>query len=345
EIEVELDPDAEPESLDELDRAVTRAGAAPSRWPSKLRRMLGERFPQPGRAPKRPDTGVVVLKYLAEQFENLRRADLGVRLDVEDSVHQMRVSARKLRSALRTFRSVVPKTETAEIAAELKWLGSRLARARDVEVTQERLAKQLDAVPAELLLGPVRQFLTRHYGRVEAEVRAEAMDTLSGKRYRSLLRAIDALLADAPLTKRAHERPKPGLRKALRRAARRLGRAEAAARGLKGAERELALHEVRKKAKQARYAADAAKPTYGKKLRKWRKHVKAAQSTLGEHQDTVVARDALHRLAVAGFGEGQNTFVFGLLHGREEAAAAGHRKAFRKAWRKLKSGRRPGWLS
>jgi CHAD domain-containing protein len=86
------------------------------------------------------------------------------------------------------------------------------------------------------------------------------------------------------------------------------------------------------------------KPVYGKKLRAWRKNVKAVQQTLGAHQDTVVGREVLHHLAVDGHGEGQNTFTFGVLHGQDAAKAAELREEFAGEWKRLRKGDRPGWL-
>ncbi|KDN20978.1 CYTH and CHAD domain-containing protein [Amycolatopsis rifamycinica] len=344
ELELELDPDAEPGLLAEFDRALTEAGASASPWPSKLRRLIGDRVPAPRRPGKKPSAGDVVLVALHEHYGRLRRADVGVRLDVEDSVHQMRVAIRKLRSTLRTFGSVVDKRETAALASELQWLGRQLSPARDTEVTEARLREELDALPSELVFGPLRQFLTRHFAREAEEGRTRALAALTGKRYLRLLRALDALLADPPLTAEARKPAKAGLRKPLRKAAKKLSRAEAAARGLSGDELGVALHEVRKKAKQARYAADTVKSVYGKKVRVWRGNVKAVQSTLGEHQDTVVGRDVLRHLAIAAHGEGQNGFTFGMLYARDAGRAERLREKFRRQWRRLRKGDRPGWL-
>jgi CHAD domain-containing protein len=344
ELELELDPDTDPGRLDEFDRALAEAGASASPWPSKLRRLIGDRVPAPPRGHKKPRAGEVVLTSLREHYARLRRADVGVRLDVEDSVHQLRVASRKLRSALRTFGSIVDKEATAPLAAELKWLGQQLAPARDAEVGEERLREQLDDLPSELVFGPLRQFLTRSFAREAEEGRTRVMAALTGKRYLKLLRALDTVLAEPPLTGRARKPAKSALRKPVRKAAKKLGRAEAAASGLDGHELETALHEVRKKAKRARYAADTVKPVYGKKLRKWRKNVKAVQSTLGEHQDTVVGRDVLRHLAIAGHGEGQNTFTFGMLYARDAETAEKLRERFAGEWRRLRKGGRPGWL-
>jgi CHAD domain-containing protein len=344
ELELELDPATEPGLLEAFDRALTGAGASASPWPSKLRRLIGDRVPAPRRLGKKPSAGDVVLAAVHEHYGRLRRADVGVRLDADDSVHQMRVAIRKLRSTLRTFGPLVDEKKTASLATELQWLGRRLSPARDSEVTEERLHGQLDDVPSELVLGPLRQFLTRHFAREAEEGRTRVMAALTDKRYLQLLRSIDALLEEPPLTAKARKPAKAGLRKPLRKAARKLRRAEAATRGLAGDELGEALHDVRKKAKRARYAADTVKPVYGKKLRKWRGNVKAVQVTLGEHQDTVVGRDVLRQLAIAGHGEGQNTFTFGMLHAREAGRAGELRERFAGEWRRVRKGERPGWL-
>jgi CHAD domain-containing protein len=344
ELELELEPGTEPGLLADFDRALVEAGASASPWPSKLRRLIGDRVPEPRRARKKPTAGDVVLAALREHRDQLRRADVGVRLDVEDSVHQLRVASRKLRSALRTFKSIVDEQRAAPVAAELKWLGGELAPARDTEVTEERLRGQLDDVPPELIFGPVRQFLTRYFAREAEQGRTRAMAALTAKRYLRLLRALDDLLAEPVSTTKARKPAKAGLRKPVRKAVKKLRSAEAATRGLDGAELETALHEVRKKAKRTRYAADTVKPVYGKKLRKWRKNVKAVQQTLGAHQDTVVGRGVLRHLAVAGHGEGQNTFTFGMVHAQDAETAAKLREEFAGRWRRLGKGDRPGWL-
>ncbi len=344
ELELELDPAAEPALLGEFDRALTEAGASVAPWPSKLRRLVGDRVSVPRRPRKKPSAGDVVLAAVREHYGRLLRADVGVRLDAEDSVHQMRVAIRKLRSTFRTFGSLIDERQTAALGAELQWLGRQLSPARDTEVTEERLREQLGEVPSELVFGPLRQFLTRHFAREAEEGRTRVLAVLTGKRYLRLLRELDALLEEPPLTAKARKPAKAGLRKPLRKAAKKLSRAQAAARGLTGDELETALHDVRKKAKRARYAADTVKPVYGKKLREWRENVKAVQSTLGEHQDTVVGRNVLHHLAIAGHGEGQNTFTFGLLHAQDAARAAELRETFAREWRRLRKGGRPGWL-
>ncbi|MET9002451.1 CYTH and CHAD domain-containing protein [Amycolatopsis sp. NPDC004169] len=344
ELELELDPSAEPGLLEEFDRALVAAGASASPWSSKLRRLVGDRVQPSARLGEKPTAGDVVVAALREHYGRLQRADIGVRVDAEDSVHQLRVAIRKLRSTLRTFGSIVDRRETAVLVSELQWLGRELSPFRDTEVVEERLRRQLDSLPSELVFGPLRQFLTRHFAREAAEGRGRALAALTGKRYLRLLRGLDVVVEVPPLTRKARKPAKAGLWKPLRKAAAKLRRAEAGARGLSGVELEVALHDVRKKAKRARYAGDLVKPVYGKKVRAWRKNVKALQGTLGEHQDTVVGREVLRQLAVSGHGEGQNTFTFGVLYGRDSARAGSLRERFSVEWERVREGKRPRWL-
>ncbi|WP_406634272.1 CHAD domain-containing protein [Amycolatopsis sp. WGS_07] len=285
-----------------------------------------------------PSDTEAVPVYLYEQFERLRRAEMAFHDGADDSVHQLRVAARKLRSTLRTFKTLVGKKNADAVAAELKWLGGELAPARDAEVSQARIEAGLDDVPPELVFGPLRQYLARGFTRTSQAGLARAAEALSSTRYATLVQSIAALIETTQPTERK------ALRRPMRKAARKLDRATAATAGLSGDELEKALHNVRKKAKRARYAADVVRPVSGKKLRTWRKHVKAIQRTLGQHQDSVVDRATLRHFAIDGFSENQNTFTFGLLYGRDEAAASMLRDRFADEWRTLTTGARPAWL-
>ncbi|MFC3450555.1 CHAD domain-containing protein [Amycolatopsis speibonae] len=336
EIEIELSPGTDPEVLDSLDQAVVKAGAERSRWPSKLRRLTDELVPSAGGA-----SGSVLADYFAAQLDVLRRNDIGVRRDAEDAVHQMRVASRRLRSGLKTFRRSLDADVANGLAAELRWLGGELGPARDNEVMAARLHAEVKALPAELVLGNVEQLMTRHFAREGEESKARALRALDSKRYTDLLRALEKIVRRPRKIKDGKEE----LRKAVARSDRKLRAAVAAASGLKpGAERDAALHEVRKKAKRARYAADTVRPVTGKKLRKWRKNVKAVQTTLGTHHDVVVTREVLRLLGLRAYAETENAFTYGLLHGRSVAAAEAAHRRFAGEWQELSKGSRPKWL-
>ncbi|MGW4487657.1 CYTH and CHAD domain-containing protein [Amycolatopsis sp. NPDC004368] len=342
EFEVELEGDAAPELLDELEGTLVEVGARVSVWPSKLRRLVGDRVPNGRPVARKPSARGVVGDYLREQFAALQRADVGVRRDVEDSVHQLRVASRKLRSALGTFSSIVDDGRVPGVRRELKWLGGELGPARDGEVVEALVRDWVEGADAELVVGPVDQYLTRRFSREAVEAREKALAALEGKRYLRLVRELDEVVSGVSAG-RGSGSAKKELRRPVRKAARKLRKAEKAARGLSGEELQLALHEVRKKAKRARYAADVVRPVFGGKVRAWRKNVKRVQQVLGDHQDWVVAGPVVYRLGVDGRDEGVG-FSFGVLYGAGGGVRAGLRREFAGRWKRLDNGTAPSWL-
>ncbi|MGH3165480.1 MAG: CHAD domain-containing protein, partial [Trebonia sp.] len=70
--------------------------------------------------------GEVVLTYLGEHAARLESLAPAVQRDEPDSVHQTRVTARRLRSTLQSFPMVVPREATERLRDDLKWLGGVL---------------------------------------------------------------------------------------------------------------------------------------------------------------------------------------------------------------------------
>ncbi|HEV7979257.1 CYTH and CHAD domain-containing protein [Amycolatopsis sp.] len=343
ELEIELVNGSDPRLLDGAESALRKLGARPAKSSSKLARVLGDRLPVPERHGKKKSAGFVVGEYLRAQAELLRTHDVGVRTGKDDAVHQMRVASRRLRSALSSFRRVLDRDATGELAGELRWLGRKLAPARDTEVLEELLNEQVDSQPGELVMGPVRASFTAYFAREEANAGKKALSTLDSPRYLALLRSLDRLLTDPPLTGKASRRAAPELGKALRRASKRLRRAENAL--ASATDRSAALHEVRKKAKQARYTGEAAAPAFGKRLEAWTKKVKKIQSTLGDHHDRIVARELVRQLGVQEHLLAHNAFTYGLLHRHNTAEADQLEAAYRAQWSSLASMSRPRWLT
>ncbi|MGW6540467.1 CYTH and CHAD domain-containing protein [Streptomyces sp. NPDC055051] len=338
EIEVELAGDTDPEVLDAVEKRLRKAGIHPSDAPSKLARALDET----GLAPEPRDpaeatgdatAGAAVLAYVREQVEAVVRLDPAVRRDLPDSVHQLRVACRRLRSAFKTYRKVLDRDVTDPVGAELKWLAGELGHARDQEVLDARLGDAVDALPRDLRHGPVRGRLRTWSNARSRGARHRALDALDSPRHLALLDALDGLLADPPLRPAARKKAGKVLPKAIRRDHRRLADRMGPALGLDpGHERDLALHEARKAAKRARYAADAAVPALGKPAKRFAKKVKAVQSLLGDHQDTVVARAALDDLAHQAESAGEPSFTWGVLHARQEAAAEVQERRLPEVW-------------
>lgn len=334
EIEVELGERGSAKLLKHVERRLAEAGIRRSTSSAKLTRLLADRLSAPASSTAGDGTaGGVVLAYLREQADALKRQDPRVRRGEDDAVHQMRVATRRMRSALQAFDRIVDRERTRELTNELKWLAGVLGQARDLEVLRERFEGVVAGLEPELVPGPVAARLTRHFAPLEAEAQRASVEALDSPRYFALLDAVDALLADPPLTPLARKKAKKVLPDAVGRTYRRMAkRADAAARDT---DDDTELHEARKAAKRLRYSVEAVEPLFGERAARYRKRVKAVQELLGEHQDSVVARPALLELGRQAQLDGENAFAFGLLHGLEQGRARHAEERFPAAWRAL----------
>ncbi|MFF7363122.1 CHAD domain-containing protein [Streptomyces sp. NPDC008125] len=345
EIEVELADDGDPAFLDAVEERFAGAGVHASAFASKVGRALAGTAPgkQTGsgtRAGGEPGTaGEQVLAHVRRQAEAIVTLDPAVRRDLPDAVHRMRVATRRLRSAFKTYRKVLDRAVTDQLGAELKWLASELGTGRDHEVLEARLSGRVDGVEPTLLLGPVRGRLERWGAAERADARRRILAALDSERYLALLDSLDALLAGPPLLPAAGEDAATLARAVLKDHHRLAARVHHALDLPPGHDRDLAMHEARKAAKRTRYAAEAARPALGKPAKRLGKRVKAVQSLLGDHQDGVVARDTLRSMAVHAHGAGESAFTWGLLYGREEAAAARLEDELPRVWARASGAR------
>ncbi|WP_326780293.1 CYTH and CHAD domain-containing protein [Streptomyces longwoodensis] len=370
EIEVELADGGDPAFLDRVDKRVRKAGVRPAKSPSKLARALAETDPGPldagagaGSAGKESSgkegpggagsgkggggkkgssgghvtAGAYVLAYLREQRDAIVALDPAVRQEVPDAVHSMRVATRRTRSAFRSYAKVLDRAVTDPVGAELKWLAGELGVDRDREVLTAHLTAALDDLPATLVAGPVHDRLHSWARERHGGSRRHLIGVLDSRRYLNLLDALDALLADPPLRRAAAAKPAKVAAKAVRKDVRKLSVLVEQALWLPpGQERDVALHEARKRAKRTRYAAEAAEPALGAPARKLVKSVKSVQKVLGEHQDSVMARTTLGELAAVAHAAGESAFTYGVLYGREEHRAALSEAALPERWEKVR---------
>jgi CHAD domain-containing protein len=323
------------------------AGATPSTSPSKLSRALAGRLPEPPQRPTPParSAAAAVLGYLDEQVAALHSWDLGVRGGEPDSVHQMRVTTRRLRSALATFRPVFDRMVTDPVRDELKWLGGVLGAARDTEVMAEELLATIRAEPPELVLGPVTARVRSTLAGRQREAMAGVEAALSGQRYFALLDTLDRLLIEPPLVDRAGDAATRVLGDRTRSAWRRTRRAaDHAATAAAGTARETALHEVRKAAKRARYAAEAAHPVIGKPAKSFGKRMKSVQQLLGEHQDAIIIDAELRQMGLQAHAAGENGFSFGRLHALYQTRAQRLRDDYGGVWQAAARKRYRRWM-
>jgi CHAD domain-containing protein len=324
------------------DELLRRGGLRPASQYSELERALAGDLPrhradQERERGRQGSAGAVVVGYAAGQAARLLALDAAVRADEPDSVHQMRVTTRRLRSTLQSFPRVLRKGETRHLRDELKWLGGVLGAARDAEVLSEYLETRVGSLPAELVIGPAQARLQTHFAPIRAGARAALSDALDSRRYFELLDDLDRLLDDPPLTAAAAapaaEVVPAALSKAYRRTRRRM---HTALRAPAGPARDVALHEARKAAKRARYAAEAARPACGKDAKRFAKRMKAVQSVLGDHQDAVSAQTTAREIGVRANLAGESSFTFGLLYQLVHQESLASQDEARHAWRRAK---------
>lgn len=278
----------------------------------------------------------LVCAHLADNVARLREQEARVRSGETSGVHKMRITARRLRTTLRTCQPLF-EAGTDALSDELRWLGRALSGARDAQMLRERLRRLVSTQPPELVMGPVDVLIDDELSAAEQRGRAHALEALADTRYLRLLDDLDALVRDLPMTA-GGDRPArdvfPGL---VRRDAKRLRRAVRAARQAEAGEaRDAALHDARKKAKRLRYAAELAVPALGERATQLASSAEEVQQALGEHQDTVMSRRFLREHGGRMHLEGMNGFTLGRLHAIEEARAAAATEDFDRAWAHVK---------
>ena len=293
------------ELLDRLSNRLLDAGGSPSGHASKLGRVL-DTSPQPLRV----GSDDPVHRAVAEEVEQLLLWDRAVRADVYDSVHQMRVTTRKIRSLLQASEGAFGITDDAWILNELRTLAGLLGIARDAEVLAERYEKALEELPAALVRGPVHARLVGGAQRGYRVGLRKSLAAMRTQRYFRLLDALEALVAAEPPP------PEPGVEQpadtTVETGYKRVRKRAKQSRDAEYDDRDEALHRIRKAAKQLRYTASA---TGAKKVSDAAKNI---QSLLGDHQDSVVSRTHLLEQADAAAAETEDTFTYGILYQRED---------------------------
>jgi len=308
--------------LDRLTNRLLDAGARPAGHGSKLARTLADSTEPAASPPSDP-----IHRAVAELVEQLLVWDRAVRADAYDSVHHMRVTTRRIRSLLQTSGATFGITEDAWILDELRQLAAVLGGARDAEVLAERYDRALTELPAELVRGPVRERLVEGARKRYATGLRRSLNAMRSQRYFRLLDALDALVAAAPVPPPVGD--EPGAPATIEAAYKRIRKAAKAAEQAAEAERDEALHRIRKGAKRLRYTAAAIGAD------KVSERAKEIQTLLGDHQDAVVSRTHLSRQAEAAHIAGEDTFTYGVLYQMEDEAARAARSRLDSALKKL----------
>ncbi len=306
--ELELAEGADRGLFKPLTRRLLDAGARAASHGSKLGRVLATPADD---APAVLDDPVH--RAVAEQVRELVEWDRAVRADVYDSVHQMRVTTRKIRSLLQSSEGAFGITDDSWVLAELRELAGVLGVARDAEVLAERYEQALDGLPDDLVRGPVRERLVEGAKKRYQTGWKRSLAAMRTPRYFRLLEALEELTTAEPSLAPGEEPTEVTIDSAYKRVRKAAKKASKVADDAEHADE--ALHKIRKRAKQLRYTAAAT----GKS--KVADRAKAIQSLLGDHQDSVVSRAHLSRQAEQAHAAGEDTFTYGLLYQQEHELA------------------------
>lgn len=339
ELEVEL-LDGDTAFLDAVTEQFQWAGIVPSQSPSKVSQALGD---APARAaahqPSVDDPLVeVVMRALAIHVGVLQGREEAVAVDAPDAVHKARVASRRLRSILRVFRDLFDAEAVSSLRDELQWYASELGHARDAEVQKAKLFAQLDALPPEAVIGPVRERMDTELEATHQEALRGVAACLADDRYRSLMIALGRFLVDPPVAPGSSGTVGQQAAKLVDKAIRKVRQAYADAEASEGEEQLASLHEVRKKSKVVRYACEALVPVYGARAAASASDWEAVTEVFGEMNDAVVSRARLLQLSEVATAAGEPTFTYGALFGTQlgnldrdlPAARAALRRAVRR---------------
>jgi CHAD domain-containing protein len=340
EVEVELKDQSAERLLDPILARLRGAGAANEDQASKLVRALGARataVPEvdPLALTSASTAGELVRHSIAVSVASLMRHDPGVRLgdDTED-VHRARVATRRLRSQLRTFRTLLDTEWANALREDLRWLGGGLGSVRDRQVMAQRVRTRTVSLAEDD--APTVADLAAELQAESEEARARLVLDMRTDRYIDLIeRLVEASRAPA-LTPEAQQRAAVVIPALAGRDWKQLRKGIA---GLPDQPDDPELHRIRILAKRMRYAAEAAEPIAGKIAARSAEAAAALQDVLGDHQDSVTAQQWLRET-----GKGPRAFVAGELTALERETAAQDRAAWHNVWKKLNRKRLRRWM-
>ncbi|WP_280458731.1 CHAD domain-containing protein [Nocardia carnea] len=268
--------------------------------------------------------GAALTAALRADIDRLLAAEPEVRADAQDSVHQMRVATRRLRSVLRSCKRLLDADAANRVRTELAWLAGILGVARDAEVRAARFAGLLDRYAEKdcAASGPTRERLVRAERDRYAAAHGAILEALDSTRYRAVREELRNWRDNPPLRTSVSGSAAPGVFDAVLRAdrkrVRRLVRAEPTA---APADRVEMLHDIRKSAKRLRYSCEAAEAVLGDFAADLGGRAKHLQTVLGDHRDAVESYDALRAHAAAAHAAGEDIHLYEMLADAEDTAA------------------------
>lgn len=323
--------------------ALVQAGAVLAEPIPKAVRALGPRATAapdiPLAQPAAPDdpASKALRASIVSAVKRIITHDPPTRLGDAEGVHQMRVGARRLRSDLQTFKPIIDPGWVASLNAELKWLASVLGEVRDLDVLTERLHHAAEEIGVEV------DDVFASFDVRRAEARQELLDALRSNRYKQLLESLIEACQAPPLTELGRE---PSFRLLPKRVKDPWSKLERDARRLRHNNPDEDFHDVRIRAKRARYAAETAARVLSRKdAVRFVQLVTEVQDILGTHQDAHLAKETLRSFAEASTDKPQLAFALGRLYEHQSQQAAVMKERFFRVWERLDRKKNVGWMN
>lgn len=264
----------------------------------------------------------------------------------EEGVHQMRVAARRLRSALTLYRPYIPIEQYGHLDGELKWLIRELGGARDWDVFVDGVLQPvLEAMPGEATLAR----LTKAVEELRGEAYVRAATAIRSQRYAGLIMLLKAWAEG----QRWHDGASAEQLAAMRTPAADLARdlleqRYAETRDFAGDFAALAAedrHSVRIQIKKIRYATDFFGMLFARRqVTPMLAAMKALQDQLGLNNDVEVARQLLKKVPKRARGKERRDLAFaaGLIVGWHSHVSGHREQGAMRAWDRFVA-RRPFW--
>jgi len=246
----------------------------------------------------------------------------GTRLGEDpEPLHQMRVSTRRMRAALKLFGTVLPVAST-RVSEELGWLAGVLGAVRDLDIQLERLEGWTEHLEGRhrQALDELGDLLVSHH----TNARETLLEALESRRYERLVASLTSMLdrggsRRGPASQAGALEVLPELIAARHRdvvkAARRAHRT-----GIVDD-----FHRLRIRCKRLRYAIEFTGDLYAADVKRYAKHIAALQDDLGLIQDAETAANRLQTIALGAEGDllpRATVFAMGMVAERCSAEAA-----------------------
>jgi inorganic triphosphatase YgiF len=269
----------------------------------------------------------------------------GVSRGDTESVHQMRIGIRRLRTVISLFKTMLDGAQTEAMKSELKWLTGELGPARELDVFVKRVVKRAKDDHAN---GPSLDAIAQDFEKRRLEAFGRAREAVASPRFRRLVLdaaawiaigdwmqsgdELNRLLRERPVVDAAADELRRRSKK-IRKQGRQLVELDARHR-----------HKMRIRAKKLRYAAEFFSSVFPSKKSKRRcdkfiGKLKAMQDALGDLNDIKVHEGLASETLQWRAGEAKcdeprarKAFAAGRLSGREAARFASVMKQAERAY-------------